>query len=259
MADVLAAEWLKIRTARYARYVLGVFAAFTALMPLLAWYFVTTWDSLTPAARAHAALGPLPEFLGWIASLCMAVFGALAITSEYSSGMIRTTFTAMPRRRTVFAAKGAIVAVVTFGVTSAALVATLVSGAIIVGGRPIADQTPLNPSGFALVAATAVAVTAFALIGLGLGAVTRSAVASVVGLTLLWYVVPLFSMHLPAPWAAWVSSLVPGALAGELAGAGNANSVFAAVLSPPEAFLVMLAYIAVPLAAGAIVISHRDA
>jgi ABC-2 type transport system permease protein len=259
MTDVLAAEWLKIRTARYTRYVLGVLAAFTALMPLLAWYFVTTWDSLTPASRAHAALGPLPEFLGWIASLCMAVFGALAITSEYSSDMIRTTFSAMPRRRTVFAAKGAIVAAVTFVATGAALAATLVCGAIIVGGRPIADQTPLSPSGFAIVAATALAVTAFALIGLGLGAITRSPVASVVGLALLWYLVPLLSMHLPAPWAAWVSSLVPGALAGQLAGAGNAHSVFAAVLSPWEALLVMLAYVAIPLTVGAIVISRRDA
>ena len=258
MLDALAAEWLKIRTARYTRYVLGTLAAFSALMPLLAWYFVTTWDSLTPEARAHAALGPLPVFLGWIASLCMAVFGALAITSEYSSGMIRTTFAAMPRRRTVLAAKGAIVAAVTFVATGAALVATLVTGAFIVGGRPIADQTPVDPSGFAIVAATALTVTAFALIGLGLGAITRSAVASVVGLALLWYVVPLLSMHLPAPWAAWVSSLVPGALAGQLAGTGNANSVFAAVLSPWEAFAVMLAYIAVPLAAGAIVISRRD-
>lgn len=66
-------------------------------------------------------------------------------------------------------------------------------------------------------------------------------------------------MHLPAPWAAWVSSLVPGALAGQLAGAGNAHSVFAAVLSPWEALLVLLAYVAIPLTAGAIVISRRDA
>jgi ABC-2 type transport system permease protein len=259
MLDVLAAEWLKIRTARYTRYVLGALAAFSALMPLLAWYFVTTWDSMTPQARGHAALGPLPIFLGWIASLCMAVFGALAITSEYSSGTIRATFTAMPRRKTVLAAKGAIVAAMTLVATCAALVATLVTGAFIVGARPIADQTPVDPSGLAIVAATALTVTAFALIGLGLGAITRSAVASVAGLTLLWYVVPLFAMHLPAPLATWVSSLVPGALAGQLAGTGNANSVFAAVLSPWEALALLLAYSAIPLAVGAIVISRRDA
>ena len=121
MADVLAAEWRKTLTARSTHIILGVVALFTGLMVLLAVYFVSVWDSLPPEGRANASLGGLPELLGWILSLCMAVFGTLAITSEYASGMIRTTFIAMPRRGRVLAAKALIVAGVTFVVSELAL------------------------------------------------------------------------------------------------------------------------------------------
>ena len=144
MADILAAEWLKLRTARSTWLVLGVLAVFTALMLAVAWYFVATWDGLTPERRANAALGSLPTLMGWIASLIMAVFGAVAITSECANGMIRTTFLAMPNRALVLLAKAVVVAVVTFVATEASLLVTLLGSAAILGDRPIGGQTPLD-------------------------------------------------------------------------------------------------------------------
>ncbi len=259
MADTLAAEWFKLRTARSTWLVLGVVAVFTALMLAVAWYFVVTWDGLAPERRAHAALGSLPTLMGWLASLIMAVFGAVAITAEYGNGMIRTTFLAMPNWALVLLAKAVVVAVVAFVATEFSLLVTLVGSAAIVGDRPIGGQTPIDAGGLVLVIAMGLSTATFALIGLGLGAITRSGLATVVILALVWYIVPLIATHVPAPWDEWLSSLVPGALAGQLAGMGNENSVFSALLAPWEAALVMLTFAVVPLVLGAAALGRRDA
>ncbi len=259
MADVLAAEWLKLRTARSTSLVLGVLAVFTALMLGVAWYFVVTWDGLTPERRANAGLGSLPTLMGWLASLIMAVFGAVSFTSECNNGLIRTTFLAMPNRPLVLFAKAVVVALVTFVATEASLLVTLVGTAAILGDRPVAGQTPMDANGLAFVIAMGLTTATFALIGLGLGAITRSGVATVVVLALVWYIVPLIATHVPAPWSEVVSSLVPGALAGQLAATGNEGSVFSALLTPWQAGLVMLTYAVVPLVLGAAALVRRDA
>ena len=258
MTEILVAEWHKLRTARPLRYIVGVMAMFTALLLGLAWSFVVTWDGLAPDARAHAALGSLPELLGWVASLCMAVFGALAITTEHSSRMIATTFLAMPSRSSVLAAKALIVAAMSFAVTVVALAVTLLGSAWIVAGRPISGQDPVGPASVVLVVALGLSTTVFALIGLGLGAITRSALATVVALMLLWYIVPLLAGHTPQPWGGWLMSIMPGALAGELAGTGNADSIFRATLSPFGAVVVMLAYAVIPVGTAKAVVGRRD-
>ena len=259
MADILAAEGLKLRTARSTWLVLGVLAVLVALMLGVAWYFVATWDGLTPERRANAALGSLPTLLGWIASLIMAVFGAMAITSECANGMIRTTFLAMPNRAQVLFAKAVVVALVTFVATEAALAVTLLGSAAILGDRPIGGQTPLDGGGLVFIIAMGLSTATFALIGLGLGAITRSGLATVVALALVWYIVPLIAGHVPAPWNEVLTSLVPGALAGQLAGTGNENSVFSALLAPWQAALVMLGYAFAPLFLGAAALTRRDA
>jgi ABC-2 type transport system permease protein len=109
------------------------------------------------------------------------------------------------------------------------------------------------------VIAMGLSTATFALIGLGLGAITRSSLATVVVLALVWYIVPLIAAHVPAPWNEVLSSLVPGALAGQLAATGTENSVFSALLAPWQAALVMLSYAFVPLILGAAALMRRDA
>jgi ABC-2 type transport system permease protein len=258
-ADIVAAEWRKTRTARPTAYIVGVTVLFAVLMLLVAVYFVATWDGLSPEGRGRAALGSLPDLMGWITSLTMAVFGALAITTEYSSGMIRTTFLAVPQRGRVLAAKSLVTAAIALVVSEAALAATLVGSVVIIGDRPIAGQAALDGSGLILVVALGLSSTTFAMIGLGLGAITRSALATVVVLAMLWYIVPLISFHLPDPWNAWIGSLLPGALAGELAGTGNTGSVFSGSLPPWAALTAMAVDALAPLAAAVLVVRRRDA
>jgi ABC-type transport system involved in multi-copper enzyme maturation permease subunit len=259
MPDVLAAEWRKALTARSTHIILGVVAVFTGLMILLAVYFVSVWDAMPPEGRASASLGGLHDLLGWVLSLVMSVFGTLAITSEYASGMIRTTFIAMPRRGQVLAAKALIVAGITFVVSEVALGVTLLASSAIIGDRVVTGQAPVDADAAFLIVAMGLSTTTFALVGLALGSITRSALASVVSLVMLWYLVPLVARFAPTPWNDVLGSIVPGALAGQLAGTGNVNSVFAAALPPWAALVVLLGYAVVPLVGAVLVVTRRDA
>lgn len=259
MSDILAAEWSKLRTSRPVWLTLGVMLVFTALTLGIAWYFARVWDTLTPTQRAHASIGSLPDLLGWVASLVMAVFGALAVTSEFSSGMAATTFTAMPSRARVIAAKAALVGATAFAVTEVALVAVALGAGLILGDRPIVGVQPPTAIAPVTILAIGLSVASFALIGLGLGSATRSALVAVVALMLLWYIVPLVAGHVPEPWSGWLMSVLPGALAGEIAGTGNANSVFGAELSRPAAMAALIGYSSAAVTVAMAAVRWRDA
>ncbi len=94
----------------------------------------------------------------------------------------------MPRRGTVLAAKAVLVALVAFVVSEAALGVMLLGTPLIVGSRAINGQAPLAVGDLTLLVAMGLSTTPFAMIGLGLGAISRSALASVVSLVLLWYI-----------------------------------------------------------------------
>jgi len=105
----LQAEWVKLRTVRstgwtlLATFVLG--AGLTILM---------CWGNADWLASKDADESP-GSFVTWgmmIAQICAVVLGALVVTSEYSTGMIRSTFAATPTRGRVVAAKAVLVSAV---------------------------------------------------------------------------------------------------------------------------------------------------
>lgn len=108
---VLRAEWVKLRTVRStgwtlaATFVLG--AGLTILM---------CWGNAEWLASAEADESP-GSFITWgmmIAQICAVVLGALVVTTEYGTGMVRTTFAAVPARGRVLTAKSLLVVAVLF-------------------------------------------------------------------------------------------------------------------------------------------------
>jgi ABC-2 type transport system permease protein len=245
--NVIAAEWRKARTTWVTALVLVVLVGFVGLMCLLAWYAATTWDSLPAAGRERFAVAPLPDLTLWIAQLCLAVYGVLAITAEHRSGMIRTTFTVTPNRWAVLGAKTVVVGGFALVTTAAAVFGTSLLGRLIIGDRPIPGQPPLGEDQTVVLLCMTASGVMFALFGLGIGAVLRSAAGAIAILVGLWHIMPLVAHNLPAPWGTRISSVMFGALPGQLAGVGNDNSIYGALLSPAVAGLVMLLYAAVPL------------
>ncbi len=169
-SDLVAAEWIKVRSLR-STYGLLAFGLVFAVVA--AW-----WEGqhVRVAPGAASAFNPLiypynDETWGFITVLA-ATFGALAITGEYSSGLIRTTFTAVPARQRVILAKSLVVAAVmaVFGlVTSAA--SLFVARAALSGQLPGLSLD--HPPALRAAALSATLPVLGALLGIAIGALIR--------------------------------------------------------------------------------------
>ncbi|MGW1976953.1 ABC transporter permease [Streptomyces sp. NPDC001889] len=257
-ADVFAAEWLKLRTVRSTAHLLGTVAVAVALACVLAASIAGTWDGLSGAEREGVALSPLEPLVAVVAQIALAVLGTLTITSEYATGMIRTTVVAVPGRVRLLGAKAGVVGVTGLAAGLAGVFTTSWLTRAIVGDRPVpffSDESSHTPG---LLFALSASVMALALLGLGLGALLRSTTGAVVTVVVLLYVGPLLTQHLPGPWGDRVTSLLPGSLPGQLAGTGNDDSVYGAVLPPWAAAAVLCLYALLPLAVAAVRMRGRD-
>src|SRR5262249_25495313 len=114
-ARVLLSEWTKLHSLRSTRWSVGVGMLLTIAFPVI-FAFVTEshWNHLRPHERADRH--PLDIALAGVnaGQLAVAVLGVLVITGEYSTGMIRSTFLAVPKRLPVLWGKLAIYAIVSF-------------------------------------------------------------------------------------------------------------------------------------------------
>jgi ABC-2 type transport system permease protein len=254
------AEWWKIRSVRSTYYVLGVVLGAVVVAALLAWYAGNSWDHATPERRGQFSLGPMSELVAWVAQMLLAVLGVLAITSEYSTGMIRTSLTAVPRRGRLLAAKAAVVAAVALVVGEAATFVAFFASRQIIGNRPMRFYTSSVASQLPLLLALGLSVMVFALVGLGLGVVLRSTAGAIVTVAALWYLLPAVASFLPAPWNERLASLMLMSLPRELAGEQSAGvAQMHGVLSPWGALAVLAGYVALPLGAAALALRRRDA
>ncbi|GAA2582660.1 ABC transporter permease [Actinomadura fulvescens] len=256
--DVFAAEWLKLRSVRSTYLTLAVPLAFLAMAVMLALYAANTWDGLTPEERARFALSSLSTLNADVTGLCLAILGVLGITGEYRTGMIRTTLTVVPRRRTLLLAKAAVVGTVALLVGTAITLGTFFMVRLIIGDRPIRGQPLGVVAELPELLARGSAVTVYALLGLGLAVILRSTAGAIVSIVMLWYVVPIVTVHVPAPWNERLGSFMLGGLPEQVIGGDNENSVFGSVLPPPVALAVLIAYAALPLTTAAILLNRRD-
>ena len=165
----IGSEWTKLRSARSTVYsLLATIAITIGFGALLSWAFVSRYDHLsvqdrvTFDATSHSLRGL------FLSQLAIGVLGVLIISSEYTTGLIRPTFTAMPQRRTVLAAK-----TVVFG--SVALVVAIVScfSAFLIGQSILATKhigvSLSDPHVFRAVCGGAAYLVFVGLLGLGLG------------------------------------------------------------------------------------------
>lgn len=259
MTDALAAEWIKLRSVRSTYWVLAMVAAFFGVVLLLAFQMANIWDQLDAEKRATFKLGPVQELGVWVAGLCIAVLSVLSVTSEYRTGMIRTTFTVLPRRSTVLAAKAMVAGGLALLIGEAMAIGSYLGTRLIMGDRPFPDQQTSFGHDLPGLLASGASVAMFALLGLALGALLRSTAGAIVSIVLLWHVVPMVVYQLPGPWDARLGSIMPTALPRQVAGLDADGSIYGDLLSPGVAGAVMLAYALVPLALAAYALTRRDA
>lgn len=133
LGHALASEWTKIRTVRSTLWSFGVMLFLVVGVGLLVSATIAQDNHSSDPSLSYGLPGAL------LGQLCVVTLGVLVITSEYGTGMIRTTFTACPRRSRVLTAKAIVFSMLTLllSVIACSLVA-LVNWAS-VDGRPHRD------------------------------------------------------------------------------------------------------------------------
>jgi hypothetical protein len=254
MTDVLNSEWLKLRSVRSTGYILIAIAVCLLGGALVSYLMTADWDTSPPDVQQKFGAADPGVMVVPFTQFCLGVLGALAITSEYGSGMIRTALVSVPRRKAYLLAKAVVVAGASLLVGLVTVLIAYQTGELITGDRPepISAYSSFTDALPTLLANTA-SLVLLALLGLGLGFLLRSTAGALVALCALLFVLPSLALILPYPWNERVYSVMPPVLAPQLAADAPG-----APLSPLAAGLVMLAYLALALGAGALALLRRD-
>jgi ABC-2 type transport system permease protein len=199
--DVLTFEWTKLRSVRSTYWTLLIAAVFaigySAIAALV--YAATP----RPKEAAGTPLNPLVvSFAGLLyAVLAVGVLGVLTFSSEYATGLIRMTFTAVPRRLAVLAAKAAIAGTVALITGELLSFTSFFLAQAILSGHHLGISLS-HPGVPGAVLAAGFLLFACAMAGLGLGAIIRHTAGAVAALFGLIYIPAILYISLPSPWNA---------------------------------------------------------
>jgi hypothetical protein len=245
--DVVLSEWIKLRSVRATFWTL-VIAAVTAVGGSL----IVAFGSAGQSQQRFDAVAGI--YIAWLEYpvLAVGVLGVLAFTSEFSTGQIRTTFMAVPRRRAVLAAKSAVVGAVTLVLGEVlSFFAFVLSEAVL--SRHDHGISLGDPAALRAVLAAGLCICAVALVGVALGAIIRHTAGAVVALPMLIYL-PLVLLSLPAPWGSRIGKFTALMASYQLVSLHPQ----ADLLSPAISLLVLVAWPAAGLLLAAALID-RDA
>jgi ABC-2 type transport system permease protein len=253
---VLRSEWTKLWTLRSTRWsFVAAIVAMGGLGPLVAAVQMSRWTHLE--AHERAVYDSIDTGVGGyhLAQLAVGVLGVLVISGEYSTGMIRSSLVAVPRRLPVLWAKLGVFAAATFALMLAASFVSFFAVQAIVRQRHV-EHTLGDPHALRAVVGTALFLMVLGALAVALGALVRSTAGGIAVFVFLLFVLPGITGILPATVADSVNPYLP-----LNAGFAVTTSTFenSHHLAPWAGFALFCAYAAVALAAAAVALVRRDA
>jgi ABC-2 type transport system permease protein len=255
---LLAAEWTKIRSVRSTIWALILQVAVTVGFTSLLTFFISSqWSHARPEQRAATVADPVGTILGTgitFGQLAICVLGVLVIASEYSTGVIRASLLAVPRRLPMLAAKAAVFAAIVFVTGEIASFGSFFAGsAILHSHAPVALSDPgvIRP-----VLGAGLYLTVLGLFSLAIGAILRHTAAAISTAIGVVFVLPIIAAFLPGSWGQHIHDYLPSA-AGQMV--TQTKQGLHQVLSPWQGFGVFCIWTAVLLAVAAYLLQRRDA
>ena len=253
---VLLSEFTKFRSLRSTMWtLLGAVVLMIGLGALFSGVTASQYHTFNAAERA--AFNPVTTSLTGVifAVVAFGVLGVLLTGGEYSTGMIRSSLTAVPRRLPVLWGKVAVLAGGIFSVSLAASFISFFLGQALLSshhlGVPITAHDALRS-----VIGAALYLTVAGLIGLALGALLRNTAAKVAIPAAVFFVIPLVATLLPASISNHLAQYLPSN-AGSVIWGGAAYVPNA--LSPWAGFALLCGYAAIVIGAGAWRLRRADA
>lgn len=257
----LRSEFTKIRSVRSTRWTLLAVIVLTVVLGAVAVY---------GQAKSHRApyFDPTAWSLGgvWLTELLIGVIGTLVITSEYATGMIRTSLTVLPRRGMLVAAKAVVLAAVAFVTGLIASFASFFTGQAIMSSHHI-STTIGHPGVVRAIVGGALYLTVGALLALGIGLLIRHTAAALATAVAVLFLLPIAGSLLPHRLQDQVDKWLPTAAGAQLWTVNHAPHLNSAspigasgpMLAPWTGFAVFCGYAAMALAAGLISFRKLDA
>ncbi|HEX4724901.1 MAG TPA: ABC transporter permease [Pseudonocardiaceae bacterium] len=254
----MVAEWTKIRSVRSTVWSLILLVVldlgFTVLFTLLT---VGEWDRQNAAGRAAVVADPTSVILGsglQLSQLTVCVLGVIVVASEYTSGMIRASLLAVPRRLPMLAAKALVFGLLIFVLGTAVSFASFALGAPILHSKVAVSLS--DPGVLRAVIGGGLYLTMLGLFALAIGAIVRHVAAGITVVIGLVLVLAPLAQLLPGTIGKHVHAYLPSE-AGRLIGQAVRQSDD--LLSPWQGYAVFGAWTAALLIVAAILLNRRDA
>jgi ABC-2 type transport system permease protein len=257
-AEALHVEWTKLRTTTGTIWLLFAVVALTVALSAASAAAVTCAGPGCDRDPAKVSLAGIT-----VGQAAVAMLAVLAVSGEYSTGMIRVTFAAMPRRTTVLAAKAAVVSGLVLVAGTVAVLASVLAGLLILPGNGFTAENGYEALSLAdgpVLRAAAGSVLYLVLIGLlslGVAAVVRDAAAAI-GIVLgLLYLFPIVASVVSDPeWYRRFQQIGP--MSAGLAVQATVN-LGSQPLDPWEGLGILAIWAAGALLAGGALLRLRDA
>lgn len=249
--DVLRSELCKLRSVRSTYW--SVFAAVAFMLGFAALEAVFLPSRVSDQSQEH--LDAVRVSLGGshLSQVAFGVLGVLVITSEYTSGMIRATFSAVPRRLHVLAAKALVFSTTTFLIGVAASAGAFVLFQVLLTGDTFRASIT-DPGVARALVGGGLYFAVLGLLGLGLGTILRSSSGAIAALFSLLFIPQILAQLLPQAWKESVGRYVPMQAGSQI----FSQQSEPAALSPWAGFAVFCAYAAAALILGAALLKRRD-
>jgi ABC-2 type transport system permease protein len=255
---VLLSEWTKIRSVRSTVWSLILLVVLTLGITILITAITSAqWNKIGAASRTQIRLDPTNGILGaglQFGQLTIIVLGVLLITSEYSTGVIRASLLAVPRRLPMLAAKGLVFAAITLVLGEIVMFASFFIGAAILHSHVSVSLS--SPNVTRAVVGGGLYLAVLGLFALSIGALVRHTAGAITGVIAFVIVAEPLSSLIPGPWGDHIHDYLPtvaGRLVIQTARASHQ------VLSAWQGFGVFCLWTAALFVAAAILLMRRDA
>ena len=251
LSGAMKAEWVKFRSLKSTWLILAA-----TVIGIIVLAFVIAWNTRNPGPGLHLedtiASATLQGF--HLGELLLGALGVLVVTAEYSSGTIRTSLVALPRRLPVLWAKLLVVTPLVFAVMLVTVLAAFLgSQALLAQYRPAFSLG--DPGVLRSVVGTALYLAALAAMGGAIGWIVRSTPGALVTYLGLILVLPGITGLLLGSFGQAVSKYLPT----EAGTSMITSDQLPDLLTPTQGGLVLLAWVAGAVAIAAVVLPRRDA
>jgi ABC-type transport system involved in multi-copper enzyme maturation permease subunit len=252
-SHVLLSEWTKFRSVRSTKWSLGIALFLTIAIPVLG-AFVTRHNWQNGEGSSDDPLGGIALVGVYLAQLVIAVLGVLVMTAEYSTGAIRSTFSAVPKRLPVLWAKLVDYAAVSLVLMLLAVFVTYFATQAILSGIPQFELSLSDPGVARCLIMAAVYVMLVGVFAVALGTIVRSTAGGIATFVVLFFVTHPLVQVFPASLRDSIRKYLPLEAGIQMFSRDHGPDV----LSPLGGGVVLCAYCAVAIAIAAVVLLRRD-